>query len=169
MSTPALLEAESAPSRSVRSAPTQSAAQPAQPTKRRDTLPTWAGPVLAVGVMAAFAALLLRTLVDLDLAAVAQTALTTPSRLVGLSLALSTLSYAALIGYDAYAVRAATTKAVRFGTVALGSFTSYAIGHALGFPLVTAGAVRWRIYGAAQSRRGRRAPPGARPLCGMEP
>jgi len=99
--------------------------------------------------MAALAALLLRTLVDLDLAAVAQTALTTPSRLVGLSLALSTLSYAALIGYDAYAVRAATTKAVRFGTVALGSFTSYAIGHALGFPLVTAGAVRWRIYGAA--------------------
>jgi len=77
-----------------------------------------------------------------------QTAFDTPARLVALSLAFSVLSYVALVGYDACAVRAATPKRVPFARVALGSFTSYAIGHALGFPLVTAGAVRWRIYGA---------------------
>lgn len=106
-------------------------------------------PALALAALAGIAALLSRLLSGLDLSAVSAGALATPPALLGLSLLLSGLSYGALVGYDAVAWRAATDKPMRPATIALGSFTSYAIGHTLGFPLVTAGAVRWRVYGAA--------------------
>ena len=58
------------------------------------------------------------------------------------------LSYAALTGYDALALRHLRTK-IPFTTTALGSFTSYAISFTLGFPLVTGGAVRFWTYARA--------------------
>jgi phosphatidylglycerol lysyltransferase len=93
--------------------------------------------------------LLADLLLGLDVAAVMADARATPAQMMGLSLLLSATSYAALIGYDVFGLRAATNKTVPFRTIAAGSFSSYAIGHTLGFPLVTAGAVRWRIYGRA--------------------
>lgn len=58
------------------------------------------------------------------------------------------ISYLALTGYDAVAIRQLQLK-VHFATTALASFTSYAISFTLGFPLVTAGTVRYWIYSRA--------------------
>lgn len=55
------------------------------------------------------------------------------------------LSYIALTGYDALALRQLRI-AVPYRTTALASFTSYAISFTLGFPLITAGTVRYWIY-----------------------
>ena len=58
------------------------------------------------------------------------------------------ISYAALTGYDALALRHLRSK-IPFSITALGSFTSYAISFTLGFPLVTGGAVRFWTYARA--------------------
>ncbi len=106
-------------------------------------------PAGIVAIIAAMIYLLAELLAGLDFSAVAATALGTPPHVIALSLFFSALSYGALTGYDLFGVRAATDKPIPYRTIAVGSFTSYAIGHTLGFPLFTAGAVRWRIYGAA--------------------
>ena len=59
--------------------------------------------------------------------------------------ALTACSYVALTGYDAVALRQLRV-AVPYRTTALGSFTSFAISFTLGFPLITAGTVRYWIY-----------------------
>jgi uncharacterized membrane protein YbhN (UPF0104 family) len=61
---------------------------------------------------------------------------------------LTSLSYIALTGYDAVALRQMRIR-VPYRTTALASFTSYAISFTLGFPLVTAGTVRYWIYSRA--------------------
>lgn len=109
----------------------------------------WIGTVLIIAVAAGILALLAKFGSEIDLQRVAESAVATSPATIGLSLLFSAISYVALIGYDAFGIRTVTDKPVPFRTVALGSFTSYAIGHTLGFPLVTAGAVRWRIYGRA--------------------
>ena len=108
-----------------------------------------AAPVGIVAIIAAMVYLLAKLLAGLDFSMVAASALGTKPHVIVLSLLFSALSYCALTGYDVFGVRAATDKSVPFRTIAAASFTSYAIGHTLGFPLFTAGAVRWRIYGAA--------------------
>ncbi len=60
----------------------------------------------------------------------------------------TTLSYLALTGYDAVALRQLRLK-VPYGQTALASFTSYAVSFTLGFPLITAGTVRYWIYSQA--------------------
>ena len=61
---------------------------------------------------------------------------------------LAAVSYLALTGYDALALRHIGVK-VPYRLTALASFTSYAISFTLGFPLVTGGAVRFWLYGPA--------------------
>jgi phosphatidylglycerol lysyltransferase len=119
------------------------------PARRSHALDRKAAPLLALVVLAALGALLFHLVDGLDFAVIWASARNTPRGLIGLSLLLSATSYLVLIGYDAYAVRAATATHVPLRTIALGSFTSYAIGHTLGFPLLTAGAVRYRIYSTA--------------------
>lgn len=129
-------------------AATISLPEPSQSIRRHPLL-RWAGPAAALVTCGAILVLLADLLLGLDVAAVMADARATPAQMMGLSLLLSATSYAALIGYDVLGLRAATNKTVPFRTIAAGSFSSYAIGHTLGFPLVTAGAVRWRIYGRA--------------------
>jgi glycosyltransferase 2 family protein len=62
--------------------------------------------------------------------------------------ALTACSYLALTGYDAVALRQLRVQ-VPYRTTALGSFTSFAISFTLGFPLITAGTVRYWIYSRA--------------------
>jgi len=57
----------------------------------------------------------------------------------------TSLSYLALTGYDAIALRQLNLH-VPYKTTALASFTSYAISFTLGFPLITAGTVRYWLY-----------------------
>jgi len=58
---------------------------------------------------------------------------------------LTACSYLALTGYDAVALRQLRVV-VPYRTKALASFTSFAISFTLGFPLITAGTVRYWIY-----------------------
>lgn len=58
---------------------------------------------------------------------------------------LTCVSFLALTGYDGLALRQLRLK-VPYRTTALASFTSYAISFTLGFPLITAGTVRYWIY-----------------------
>jgi glycosyltransferase 2 family protein len=58
---------------------------------------------------------------------------------------LTMVSYTLLTGYDALALRQVRAR-IPYRTTALASFTSYAISFTLGFPLLTAGAVRYWIY-----------------------
>ena len=67
---------------------------------------------------------------------------------IAFAFALSALSYLALTGYDALALRHLRVKAP-YKLTALASFTSYAVSFTLGFPLITGGAVRYWIYGPA--------------------
>ncbi|ACB96754.1 lysylphosphatidylglycerol synthase domain-containing protein [Beijerinckia indica] len=67
---------------------------------------------------------------------------------------LTSLSYLALTGYDALALRQLNLH-VPYKTTALASFTSYAISFTLGFPLITAGTVRYWIYSQAGLGPGR--------------
>jgi glycosyltransferase 2 family protein len=57
----------------------------------------------------------------------------------------TSLSYLALTGYDGLALRQLKVH-VPYKTTSLASFTSYAISFTLGFPLITAGTVRYWIY-----------------------
>jgi glycosyltransferase 2 family protein len=65
-----------------------------------------------------------------------------------LSFAFTALSYLALTGYDALALRHLGIK-VPYRLTAVASFTSYAFSFTLGFPLVTGAAVRYWVYGPA--------------------
>lgn len=80
-------------------------------------------------------------------------AATSAEQIVGAAL-LSALSYLALTGYDALALRQIGAR-VRYRTTALASFTSYAISFTLGFPIITAGAVRYWVYSQAGLTAGR--------------
>ena len=110
----------------------------------------WVISVLAAAGIAGIAALLFILLRDTDPAAVAEAVTSVSWSRVALSLLFSALSYVTLIGYDAYAARlVAPDKSIPLTKLGLGAFTSYAVGHTLGFPLVTANAVRWRVYSEA--------------------
>jgi uncharacterized membrane protein YbhN (UPF0104 family) len=67
---------------------------------------------------------------------------------IAMAFGLAMVSYLALTGYDALALRHLGAK-VPYRLTALASFTSYAISFTLGFPLVTGGAVRFWLYGPA--------------------
>ena len=73
-------------------------------------------------------------------------AATSAEQIVG-ALACTAVSYLALTGYDALALRQLRLR-VPYHTTALASFTSYAISFTLGFPIITAGTVRYWIYSA---------------------
>ena len=64
---------------------------------------------------------------------------------IALATLFTTLSYLALTGYDALALRQLRLR-VPYPRTALASFTSYAVSFTLGFPLITAGTVRYWIY-----------------------
>lgn len=64
---------------------------------------------------------------------------------LSLALGFTALSYLLLTGYDALALRQLKVP-VPYRTTALASFTSYAVSFNLGFPLLTAGTVRYWIY-----------------------
>ncbi len=65
---------------------------------------------------------------------------------IGFAVFFTALSYLMLTGYDVLALRQIKANFIRYRTAAFASFTSYAISFTLGFPLITAGAVRFWVY-----------------------
>ena len=71
-----------------------------------------------------------------------------PGRRLAAALALTAISYLALTGYDAVALRA-IGRPLPWRVAAAGSFTSYTLSHNLGLSLLTGGSARYRLYNAA--------------------
>lgn len=106
------------------------------------------GAILSIGIFVLAVFVLARVLANLDWAALrAAIAATSAEQIAGASV-LAAISYLALTGYDALALRQIRAH-VPYRVTALGSFTSYAISFTLGFPLITGGAVRYWIYSRA--------------------
>ena len=91
---------------------------------------------------------LVRTLADVSIAALREAVAATSAEQLGMAVAFTAISFLALTGYDALALRQLRLK-VPYPTTALASFTSYAISFMLGFPLITGGAVRFWVYSKA--------------------
>lgn len=72
----------------------------------------------------------------------------TPLQSLALALLFTALSYVALAGYDASGLAFLGVR-LPLKTVALGSFAGYALGNTVGLGVLTGGAVRLRVYGAA--------------------
>ena len=105
------------------------------------------GSVLSIGLFS-FASYTLYTIIqklNMDELRASFTALST--RQMVWAGGLTILSYLMLTFYDALALREINARFIGYGTTALASFTSYAVSFTLGFPLLTAGAVRLWIYG----------------------
>lgn len=140
--------------------PTQIVSPPAPPTfARQGSLAGWLGnrwPALKPWALGAFGLALVlavgyglhQVLRDVRYADVLAAIDATPARAIALSLLFTALSYLALTGYDASALRYAGAR-VRRPTVLLTSFVAYALGNTVGLGPLTGGAVRMRLYAAA--------------------
>ncbi|GLK76605.1 hypothetical protein GCM10008171_18590 [Methylopila jiangsuensis] len=73
----------------------------------------------------------------------------TPWSTLGIALAATAASYVALTGYDWFGIRHIKRRDVGYPIAALASFTGYALSYTIGFQLLVAGAVRYRIYAGA--------------------
>jgi uncharacterized membrane protein YbhN (UPF0104 family) len=112
------------------------------------------GVALSVAIVAFSVFIFARTLVKIDLAQFESAFRATGFDQIIAAFGLACVSYLALTGYDALALRHLNVR-VPYRLTALASFTSYAISFTLGFPLVTGGAVRFWIYGPAGLSAGR--------------
>ena len=84
---------------------------------------------------------------DLDYAATIHTLHRLPASSLALSVLMTALSFAGVIGREATALRYVGARAPRLA-VLVGGLASAALGNVAGFGVLTAAAVRYRIYGA---------------------
>jgi phosphatidylglycerol lysyltransferase len=105
--------------------------------------PIW--PFVAAAVFAGAIALLHRELASYTYRGIMRSvSAVAPSRL-GSALGLTILAYAALPGYDLMAL-SYIGRPLRLRRTIFGSFISYAFSQMLGFPLLTGGSVRFRLW-----------------------
>ncbi|HVB89033.1 MAG TPA: YbhN family protein [Beijerinckiaceae bacterium] len=106
---------------------------------------------VSLGILGLSLIVLARALTSANYYAVRQAIQATSATQIAVALGFAACSYLALTGYDFVALRQLRLK-VPYRTAALASFTSYAISFTMGFPLITAGAVRYWIYSQAGVR-----------------
>ena len=102
----------------------------------------------SLGLFALSAVVIARTLASVSYYDLSMAIRATSAEQIVLAGLFAILSYVALTGYDALALRQLKLR-VPYRTTALASFTSYAISFTLGFPLITGGTVRYWIYSRA--------------------
>lgn len=110
-----------------------------------------AGTLLSVAILALSAAVLVHTLATVSLADLRAAIQEAAGPRILLAVCGAAGSYLMLTGYDFLALKQLRLR-VPYRTAALASFTSYAISFTLGFPLITAGVVRYWIYSQAGIR-----------------
>jgi len=107
------------------------------------------GQFVAIGLSLAIASfsifILVRAFSAVSLSALRQAIAATSAEQIVAAALYTALSYLALTGYDGLALRQLKAR-VPYKTTSVGSFTSFAISFTLGFPLITAGTVRYWIY-----------------------
>jgi uncharacterized membrane protein YbhN (UPF0104 family) len=121
--------------------------------KRRRRVARIAGGVASLIIFGLSAFVLAHTLTKISFADLRSAIAGTTAEQIAAACLLTCVSYLALTGYDAVALRQLKAR-VRYRTTALASFTSYAISFTLGFPLITGGTVRYWLYSRAGLRAG---------------
>jgi len=116
--------------------------------KPEHPLSRWLGPLLSLALIVGSIFVLHAQLADVTLADVFDGFHKASFGQLALAIGFTVLSYVLLAGYDSLAMRQLGIK-IRAAIVIFASFTSYAISFTLGFPLLTAGTVRFRIYSAS--------------------
>lgn len=115
-----------------------------QPVRRRSRW-LWIGPVASILIFSVSLAVLWHILKELRPDEL-WTAFSSSGRdQIWMAAGLVCLSYLLLTGYDALALKRLGLR-IPYRTTALASYTSYSVSFTLGFPLVTAGTVRYWIY-----------------------
>jgi phosphatidylglycerol lysyltransferase len=113
--------------------------------------PAWLrylGPTLALAVLALALLVLQHMAEDIHLSEVADALRSATWGQIALAVAATALSFAALAAYDVLAVRSCIQEPVGLGTALFAGAAGYAVSNALGFPVLTGGSVRYRIYSA---------------------
>ncbi len=105
----------------------------------------WIGTAASIILVAVSLGVLWKLVQSVSWAEVADALHKASARQLGLAFLFVGISYLFLTGYDALALRQLRIK-VPYRITALASFTSYAVSFTLGFPLFTAGTIRYWIY-----------------------
>jgi len=101
---------------------------------------------LSIFIIAGASFVLYRLLHDIEPHEVYVALRRTPSESLVLAGVFVALGYLTLTFYDYFALRTIGRPEIPYRTAALGGFTSYSIGHNVGFSVISGGAVRYRIY-----------------------
>ena len=120
--------------------------EPGMPLRRRSRW-WWVGPLASALIFSASLVVLWFILKEIEPGELARAFANASQRQLLLALGFTALSYLLLTGYDALALKRLGLS-IPYRTTALGSFTSYSVAFTLGFPIVTAGTVRYWIYSA---------------------
>jgi glycosyltransferase 2 family protein len=115
---------------------------------RRRSIGTYIAGTFSLAIAALAIFVLVRTLSHINLVQLRNAIAATSDEQILAAAGLTCLSFLALTGYDGVALLQLRQR-VPYRTTALASFTSYAICFTLGFPLITAGTVRYWIYSQA--------------------
>jgi uncharacterized membrane protein YbhN (UPF0104 family) len=106
------------------------------------------GVALSVTIIIVAVAVLYRILHDIDLDELLDALEATDWRTLSIAGFFVAAGYLTLTFYDLFALRTIGRSEVPYRVAALGSFTSYAVGHNVGASVFSGGAVRYRIYSA---------------------
>jgi hypothetical protein len=123
----------------------QLARPPVEPAPPRRSRWRWLGPAASAILFLASLVVLWTVVSEVDAAELRAAFTAASSHQIGMALGFTALSYLLLTCYDALALRQLKLN-IPYRTTALASFTSYAVSFNLGFPLLTAGTVRYWIY-----------------------
>lgn len=108
-------------------------------------LAQWAGPLTSLGLLVGAIYLLDRSLKDVRWADLWRALNEVRLSDILIAMLLTAVSHWALTIYDYIGVRY-IRRHVAYWRIALAAFLAYSISHSLGFPAVTGGAVRYRLY-----------------------
>jgi glycosyltransferase 2 family protein len=109
---------------------------------------SWIGLALSITIIAIAAVVLFHILRDIDVDDVLDAIEAVPYRNIAFAGLFVAAGYFTLTFYDLFALRTIGRGDVSYRVAALAGFTSYSVGHNIGASMLTAGAVRYRIYSA---------------------
>jgi uncharacterized membrane protein YbhN (UPF0104 family) len=134
--------------------PDMSSAEALHPKERRSRRFAWIGMGASLLLFGTSIVVLWHIVSGIDVNELKAAFTAASLRQIGLAVLFTTLSYSLLTCYDAIALRQLKLQ-IPYRTTALASFTSYAVSFTLGFPLLTAGTVRYWIYSSKNISTGR--------------
>src|SRR3712207_3389031 len=127
------------------SPPEMSSADALHPKERRSRRFAWIGMAASILLFGTSLVVLWHIVSGIDVNELKSAFTAASPRQIGLAVLFTAISYSLLTCYDAFALRQLKLH-IPYRTTALASFTSYAVSFTLGFPLLTAGTVRYWIY-----------------------